>query len=303
MGRGVVDEFSPSGTVVVVGGVNVDLLVQVPRRPRGGETAVASAYRRRCGGKGANQAAAAALAGASVIIVGTVGNDVDGQAQVADLRRCGVGVDLVAVSPARPTGLAMITVTPDGENAIVVALGANELTTAEYVSSTVQRWHRPDVVVGQAELGAETLDAVAAAAGRCGSRLVINDAPVVKLARETLRLADPLVVNEHEAQALADGDTSVAPRVLAAQLLKSAGARSVVITLGQQGAALATVEATSQVPAEPVSVVDTTGAGDTFVGSLAAYLAADLDLTTAVKQASVAAARCVTWVGARQPST
>ncbi|WP_205472697.1 PfkB family carbohydrate kinase [Nocardioides sp. SYSU D00038] len=277
------------GRVVVVGGINQDLVVRVSRRPRAGETVVGDGPVRTSGGKGANMAVAAARAGADVVLCAAVGDDDAGREQLAELRAAGVDPAHVAVRPDVATGVALITVTPDGENAIAVGAGANAtLTDAEVTAACAGA----DVVLAQTEVGAGPVEAAARQAGR----LVLSPAPVVALSPATLAAADPLVVNEEEATELL-ADTPVAD--LADAVRRRTGARSVVVTLGADGAQLADGTGSRHVAAPVVEAVDTTGAGDVLAGTLAAALAAGADLDAAVRAGTAAAAECVGRVGAR----
>ena len=285
--------------VVVVGSANADFATQVERRPHAGETVMAVASDQHPGGKGANQAAAAARAGAAVWFVGAVGDDQLGRAQLDALRRVSVDVGHVLVTSAAPTGAAFITVTPDGENTIVVALGANALLHPGEVLERLTAIPTPAVVLIQTEIPVPTIDAVAGWCAVNGVRLVLNNGPYRHLAAATLRVADPLVLNEHEARELC-ADTTLPASTLAESSRLVSGARSVLVTLGSAGVQLCTEDASTHVPGVPVThVVDTTGAGDTFVGTLAALLAAGADLEHAAQGATAAAAESVTWPGAR----
>lgn len=312
-----------TGAVLVVGGINADLIIETRRRPGPGETVLGSGYTLGHGGKGANQAVAAAVAGAAVAgvtvagvtvaMVGAVGDDAWGREQLAGLGRFGVDVHAVRITSAAPTGLAAISVTPDGENAILVAPGANhaiELTGLfdAFADGDVLRPGAARVVVAQCELAPEVIEETARFARAADARLIINAAPVIKLSAQTLAAADPLVVNEHEARDVLclHGGADRAPDVttsadLAADVLRVTRAGSVVVTLGAEGSTIATHAGVRAIAGEKVSVMDTTGAGDTFVGTLAARLANSDDLDAAVRDANAAAARCVTWQGARPP--
>ncbi|MEI5676380.1 PfkB family carbohydrate kinase [Nocardioides sp. CCNWLW216] len=249
--------------VVVVGGINQDVTVRVEARPAPGETVVGDGPAVSAGGKGANMAVAAARAGAAVVLCGAVGDDAAGRTQLGQLAAAGVATDRVAVRRDAATGTALIVVTPDGENAIVVGAGANATLADDEVAATCTG---AAVVLAQTEVGAGPVDAAARAVAGGGGRLVLSPAPVVPLASETLALADPLVVNESEAADLC-GESS------AAAVLARTGARSVVVTLGAAGAQLADATGSRQVPAPRVDAVDTTGAGDAFnAGFLAAWL-------------------------------
>jgi len=185
--------------VVVVGSANADFATHVERRPQAGETVMAASSYQRAGGKGANQAAAAARAGAAVWFVGAVGDDQLGRAQLDALRQVSVDVSHVLINAEAPTGAAFITVTPDGENSIVVASGANALLHADEAVARLSALPAPAVVLIQTEIPVPTVDAVARWCAADGVRLVLNNGPFRQLDASTLQVADPLVLNEHEA--------------------------------------------------------------------------------------------------------
>jgi ribokinase len=286
--------------VVVVGAVNVDLIATVARRPAGGETVLASGLQRRPGGKGANQAAAAARTGASVWFVGAVGADPDGAAQIAELDRAGVSTAHVRAVDGVPTGAAFISVTPDGENSIVVAPGANaELRPEDVTPALIRTAAEGAVIVLQTEIPGQVIDAAARACLRQRIPFVLNDGPVAELSAATLAGADPIVVNEHEAAELLGTDSGGSRRELARDVRAVTGARSVIVTLGAAGALVAAPEQDAAIQAPASEVVDTTGAGDAFIGTLAARLAFGDDLVAAASEAVTAATAAVTWAGAR----
>lgn len=282
-----------SGTVVVVGSANVDLVVDVPRHPAPGETILGGNLRRTPGGKGANQAVAAARAGgADTWFLGALGRDEAADLLLGSLTGAGVHTDLVARTE-EPTGTALIWVTDDGENAIIVAPGANAEVTVD--AAAAGRLAAADVVLAQLEIPLETVVA-SARARRGGSRFVLNAAPSRDLPAHVWAEIDVLVVNEHEARDLVGHHGS--PGELTATLLKRVPA--VVITLGGVGALVA--ERGSEpatVTAPTVTVVDTTGAGDTFCGVLAAALADGASLGDAARLAAAAGALAVTRPGAQ----
>jgi len=289
--------------VVIVGAVNVDLLATVARRPAGGETVLATGLRRRPGGKGANQAAAAARAGAATWFVGAVGADPDGAGQVAELESAGVTTAHVRAVEGVPTGTAFISVTPDGENSIVVAAGANDELRPEDVTSTLTRLAVPGTIaVLQTEVPGQVIDAAARACLAQGARFVLNNGPVAVLRPATLAGADPIVVNEHEAAELCGTSPATSRTELAREVRDVTGARSVIVTLGADGALIAATGLDAAIAAPSVQVVDTTGAGDAFAGTLAARLALGDDLAAAASKAVDAASLAVTWPGAR-PAT
>jgi ribokinase len=281
-----------AGRVVVVGSANVDLAVDVPRHPASGETILGGDLRRSPGGKGANQAVAAARAGgADTTFVGALGRD---DAVLESLRGAGVRTDVVERVDA-PTGTALITVSPDGENAIVVAPGANSRARVQAVQA--ERVAGADVVLAQLEIPLDTVVA-AARARRAGALFVLNAAPSRELPGEVWEQLDVLVVNEHEAADLAVGSSSAEPEALATALL--ARVPAVVITLGVEGSLVAVRDAGAvHVPAARVTAVDTTGAGDTYCGVLAAALAGSAGLVDAARLAGAAGALAVTRAGAQ----
>lgn len=284
-----------AGRVVVVGSANVDLAVDVPRHPAGGETILGGDLRRSPGGKGANQAVAAARAGgADTTFVGALGRDDSAELLLASLEGAGVRTDVVERVDA-PTGTALITVSPDGENAIVVAPGAN--ARARVQAEHAERIAGADVVLAQLEIPLDTVVA-AARARRSGALFVLNAAPSRELPQEVWEQLDVLVVNEHEAADLAVGSSSAEPEALATALLERVPA--VVITLGVEGSLVAVRDAdVVHVPAARVTAVDTTGAGDAYCGVLAAALGSSVGLVDAARLAGAAGALAVTRAGAQ----
>jgi len=299
----------PTGTVVVVGSLNVDQVVTVDRHPAPGETLVATSFALLPGGKGANQAVAAARRGAPTVMVGSVGRD--GAAQVATSLLADSGVDVTHVRAVDvPTGLATVTVDRTGENTIVVVPGANASTGAEAVLAASDTVASAAVVVLQGEVPA---DGIAAAATAATGRVLLNLAPVVPVGRQVVLAADPLVVNEHEAALvlaqLVPGSAVPTDEAALVGALRSLGIRSVVVTLGARGALVSDGEhddagarpVVVAVPSPRVTAVDSSGAGDAFVGALAAGLAAGDTLLGAARQAVRVGAFAVQGVGT-QPS-
>ncbi|MBB5779257.1 ribokinase [Nonomuraea jabiensis] len=277
--------------VVVVGSANADLVVQVDRHPAPGETVLGSELAVHPGGKGANQAVAAARLGARVALLGRVGADGHGRLLRESLERDGVDLGHLH-DTAAASGIAMIAVGPRGDNSIIVAPGANALLTEGDVLDGEPLLRAAPVVSLQLEI---PLPAVLAAA-RLARRAVLNLSPAVPLPDELLALCDPLVVNEHEAALLLG--TSGAPDRQAAELL-ARGPRSVVITLGADGAVVAGDGAVQAVPSPHVAAVDTTGAGDAFTGALAWRLAAGEPLAQAAAFAARVGAAAVRRAGAQ----
>jgi ribokinase len=279
--------------VVVVGSINVDLVVTATHLPRPGETVAGGSFARHLGGKGANQAVAAARAGASVLMVGAVGAHADGDESIAALHAEGIDVSGIRRLDA-PTGVAIIAVGPDGENQIVVAPGANALVTADDASLGDLR-PGPGAVLACLEVPMPAVVAAVLAARRLGMEAIVNPGPAYPLPAELLTSGPILTPNADELLEMTGaGDVEAGVSALVA-----AGARAVVVTLGSGGALLAEGSRRQSLPALAVQAVDTTGAGDTFSGVLAAWLASGHDLDEAVKAANLAAGLSVTHRGAR----
>jgi len=266
------------GRVVVLGSLNLDLVVSVARHPAPGETVLGGALRRFFGGKGANQAVAAAAAGAPTSLVGRVGDDEAGRAYVARLAALGVDAAGVTADPAATTGHALIAVDGAGENTIIVSPGANGDVGDPEAATAVAGLAPGDVLLLQLEVAPGVVAAAARAAAAAGARVVLNLAPYADVPADLLDLADPVVVNEHEGARLA------------------AAPPSLLVTLGAAGSRWGPLE----VPAAPVpDVVDTTGAGDAYCGTLAARLALGDGREAAMRAASLAAATTVAREGAQ----
>ena len=283
-----------AGHVVVLGSANVDLVVQVPRRPLAGETVLGSDVAVLPGGKGANQAAAAGWLGGEVHFAGCVGDDSYGESLGAALHGAGVDTSRLRRSQA-PTGMAFITVA-DGDNSIVVAPGANYQVTASDVDGLEDLLTPSSVLVLQVELPVPIVERAAALAVRRGARVLLNLAPATEVPRQLLAHTDVLVVNESEAVFLAGKATDWAQ---VSQRLIAMGPASVVVTLGPTGALVNDRGDVTRVPAPTVEAVDTTGAGDAFVGALAVWLARDVGLVPAAEFAVRAASATVGSPGAQ----
>ena len=286
--------------VFVVGSINQDFVLKVERRPNPGETVTDAALSTHNGGKGANQAAAAALLGASVALLGRVGDDGFGGPLVRALEEKGVDTALIESAPDSSTGTAFVTVTEDGENAITVAPGANRRLTPEDVDAARGAIGGAAVLVVQMEMPRECVARAVEVAGGVGTRAVLNLAPPFEVPRTVLEGLDPLVVNEHEAAfLLGESVEGVEAALAAASNLRALGPRSAVVTVGADGAVFAGEGDAGHVPAPKVEVVDTTGAGDAFVGALALRLARGDSLREAVGYAVRAGAAAVTKEGAQ----
>ncbi|WP_205544202.1 ribokinase [Rubrobacter indicoceani] len=288
----------------MVGSINRDFVLKVERRARPGETLTDAALELHEGGKGANQAVAAARLGAEVSILGRIGEDEIGPPLLRSLEENGVDVKSVSRDPERATGSAFIAVTPDGENSITVAPGANRGLSVADVEAARERIEAAAVVVAQLEIPPEVVEQTAGIVRESGGRMLLNFAPARRAASPGLvRGADPLVVNEIEAGILLGDPERVADpeaAMEAAPELLALGAGSVVITLGGAGAVCAAENfGPEHVPAPEVEVVDTTGAGDAFVGALAARLSFGDTFRDAVGLAVLAGSAAVTGAGAQ----
>lgn len=285
---------------MVVGSINEDVILQVGRSIRPGETVTAEHVQRLPGGKGANQAVAAAAAGATVAMVGAVGDDSAGIRMVEDLRSCGVSTEAVRTVDSVSTGAAFITVTPDGENTIVLDPGANAFVDSAAVAEAWPAVSTASVLLSLLEIPLGAVLAAARLAAETGLRPVVTLAPAQPVPAELLSGLDPILVNEHEAAFLLHADSLGGDAPGAARELLRLGPASAVITLGPAGAAVADASGARLLPAVPAEkVVDTTGAGDAFAGALAATLACGADLDAAVGAGLRAGARAVARRGAR----
>ena len=289
-------------TVVVVGAINVDLVVVAPRLPGPGETVVGGGLQTYGGGKGANAAVAAARAGATVHLIGAVGGDDTGVAALAELRESGVDVGDVAVLAGESTGVALIVVDEHGENQIAVGAGANAAIPVDHVRECLRaRVPTAGCVLVSTEIPAAAVAAAVEEAFTARVRCILNPAPVLQVVAELLDRGPILTPNRSELSALAallgEGSGSAAAD---AQHIVARTHHPVVVTQGGDGVLIVSADgAVELVPAPPVVVRDTTGAGDTFNGVLAVRLASGDDLATAVPIAVVAASLSVTQVGAR----
>lgn len=269
------------GKVVVFGSLSQDLHLPMVRHPHTGETVMSGDIEYRFGGKGANQAVAAARASAQSVFIGKVGDDPQGHEYVQRLRTFGVDTSQMEIVAGAPTGTAIIYVDQSGDNMIVVAPGANHHMGMEDVDR-LDDLTSDDVLLMPLELRHEVVIAAARRGKERGARVILNLAPFAALPAEVLALCDPVVVNEHEASLLAQAGVETS---------------SLLTTLGAAGSRWGDLH----VPATQVTPVDTTGAGDAFCGTLAAALCQGEDREMAMARASEAAAACVLHHGAQPP--
>jgi ribokinase len=278
----------------------MDLVVPLSRLPRSGETVIGDRLQRFPGGKGANQAVAAARLGAEVAMVGRVGKDSFGDELLTNLKKDGVSIEGVEHDPNEPTGAALILVEEGGENMIAVARGAGRMVGEADVSRATKGLRERDVLLLQLEIPMAAVAAAARAGNAAGARVILNAAPAAPLEAGLVSQLEVLVINELEAEAfLGRPAANPAQAEEAARAAVAMGAQSAVVTLGAAGAVLAQGNSIHRMKAQRVEAVDTTGAGDAFVGALAAALAAGAALVEAAELAGAAGAAAVTKPGAQ----
>ncbi len=286
------------GPVIVAGAINTDLVARVAKAPDAGETVTGSSFAIFGGGKGANQAIAAARSGARTAMFGALGDDDFGRQRRADLDGEGIDTESVARSSTAASGVALIVVEEKtGQNRISYVPGATMTLTPEQARATVDRV-RPVVVLTTLEPPPETLDALLDASKELGANIVLNATPEAIGAKPFLDRIDALVVNETEAEDLLGQTVSATNGEEAARSLAELGPRTVVVTLGAAGAAVAHGGQTASFSAPPVGVVDTTGAGDAFCGAFAADLARGVDPFVAARTGVIAGSLATTVPGA-----
>ncbi|HET6444986.1 MAG TPA: ribokinase [candidate division Zixibacteria bacterium] len=281
--------------IVVIGSFNADLTSYMDRMPRPGETVTGRRFVTGPGGKGSNQAVAAARLGAEVTFVGRIGQDVFASIALDCWKEAGINTDYVIQDPEHATGVAPIFVDETGENSIVVVLGANLFVSREDVDAAAEVIAGADILLTQLEIDYGTAGYALRVAKERGARTILNPAPAGKLPDAVIALADIITPNETELEVLA-GLTGANPEEAAGSLLKN-DRQQIIITLGAQGARLVNQGGSALIPSFKVDVVDTTGAGDAFNGGLAVGLAEGMDQMEAIAFANATAALCVTKRG------
>lgn len=287
--------------IAVVGSANIDLITFADAFPRAGETLFGRNFDLGFGGKGANQAIAARLCGAQVLMLAKVGNDLFGEATVKNFSSFGIDTTHVQIVDGAPTGVAPIFVEPNGENRIIVVKGANDRVTAADVDAAASDLRRVDTIILQFEIPLDAIYHTIRFARAHAIRCIVNPAPAVPADLNELTDADYFIPNETEAELITGRPVhTIEDAAACAAALLEKGFRRVIITLGERGSLVADSTGHVHVPAFPVKAVDTTGAGDAFIGSLAVFLAEGMQERDAVARANLYAASSTTRVGAQK---
>lgn len=286
--------------IIVLGSLNMDLVIKAERAPEAGETLSGQFFQTIPGGKGANQAAAAAKLGGDAAMVGRVGRDDFGKSLVNALQNVGVDTSAVRTDPDHPTGIAAITVEDSGENRILIVAGANGQVSIADVESIRPALAEAEALVLQMEIPFPTIDYALDVATELDLLTVLNLAPAYPLADEILKKIDILILNESETCLLSNISVADAESAkMACSALHARGANTVIVTLGAQGALLAAPDGFVFVPAYPVDVVDTTAAGDAFTAAFVVSLLETDDPAKSLQYANAVGALTVTKLGAQ----
>ena len=287
-------------SIVVVGSTNTDMVIKASHLPQPGETILGGTFFMSAGGKGANQAVAAARLGASVLLMAKTGFDIFGKQAIELFDKEGIDTSCIVRDRMEPSGVALITVDDKGENCIVVAPGANAALRSEDINEAKEKIENASLVLIQLETPIETVEYVATIAASKGIKLILNPAPAAKLSDELLKKISIITPNQKEAEMLTGLkviDESSAKQ--AAMLLQKKGIETVIITMGASGAFVLHENKYTMVPGHKVNVVDTTAAGDVFNGALAVALCEGKTIEDSVAFACKAAAISVTRLGAQ----
>ena len=293
--------MSHTPRIAVVGSANIDLVTYTDDFPRPGETIFGREFSLGFGGKGANQAVAARLCGAEVLMVARVGDDIFGPATIENFRSYGIDVSRVLLTPGVSSGVAPIFVEKSGQNRIWVVKGANDRLTPADVDAAGDRLRQADFIVLQLEIPLETVYHTLRFARKQGIRTILNPAPGQALDMEAASNADYFIPNETEAEALSGSSVrNLEEARSCAQRLLQAGLRRVIVTLGANGALCVGAEGDRRIEPFEVATVDTTGAGDAFIGSFASFLASGIAEAEAISRANLYAALSTTAPGTQK---
>ena len=286
--------------ILVIGSSNTDMVIKTEKLPAPGETILGGTFLMNPGGKGANQAVAAARLGGKVTFITKRGNDLFGNQAVGLLMREGIDAQFIVKDLEFPSGVALITVDSQGENSIVVAPGSNGRLSEDDIPTSVFENTKFDILLLQLEIPIKTVEYSAITASEQGIKVILNPAPACKLPDRLLQNTWLITPNETEAEAITGTEiTDISSAYRAAVLIQQKGVKNVIITLGEMGAYIKSANFTGLVPGIKVTPVDTTAAGDVFNGALAVALSEEKDLQEAVAFANKAAAISVTRLGAQ----
>jgi ribokinase len=286
--------------IVVIGSTNTDMVVKTAYLPKPGETLMGGEFFMNPGGKGANQAVAAARLGGKVSFITKIGRDVFGDESLDNFKKVGINTEYVLVDEQTPSGVALINVDEQAENVIVVAPGANAHLSVQDIDRAAEAIKNADIVLLQLEIPLETVEYTCKLAKQLGKKVVLNPAPATRLPDELLEGLFAITPNETETELLTGIKiTDEASTTEAGNALRNKGVQNVIITLGSEGAFYLSLTEKMQVPGYKVKAVDTTAAGDTFNGALAVKLAAGFTIPEAIDFGNKAAALSVTRLGAQ----
>ncbi|MGI8582210.1 MAG: ribokinase [Chitinophagaceae bacterium] len=289
-----------SKKIVVIGSSNTDMVIKAERFPLPGETLLGGTFFMNPGGKGANQAVAAARLGGEVVFIARVGTDIFGSQALQQFNSEGINTQYIVEDPNNPSGVALITVDAKGENTIVVASGANNALSISDINNAEAAIHDADILLIQLEIPIEVVEQVTGIGKTKNLKVILNPAPAMPLNEKVFRGLYLITPNETEAEILTGISITDNPGIEeAAKILKAKGVQNVIITLGKEGAYVLTDTINSYVPAPKVVSIDSTAAGDVFNGALAVSISEGKELMDAVVFASKAAAISVTKLGAQ----
>lgn len=287
-------------SIIVVGSSNTDMVIKSPYLPKPGETILGGTFFMNAGGKGANQAVAAARLGGNVSFIAKVGDDIFGKQAIELFNKEGIDTKNVFTDAKHPSGVALINVDDNGENCIVVASGANAALMKEDIETAKEKITSASIVLMQLETPISTIEYVAALAKANGVKVVLNPAPATQLSDELLQNVNIITPNQHEAGMLTNTEVNdIDSAKHAAKILHNKGVDIVIITLAADGALLYERDFFTEIAAPVVKAVDTTAAGDVFNGALVVALSEGMNIKHAVEYACNAAAISVTRLGAQ----
>lgn len=286
--------------ILVIGSTNTDMVVMTSHFPSPGETILGGEFLMNAGGKGANQAVAAARSGGEVVFIGKVGKDIFGKNSIKNIQKEGIDVSGISTDPEAASGVAQIIVDEKGENTIVVAPGANHKLNRGDIDNAEDQIRQADIVLIQLEIPVDTILYAAKKANNLGKKVILNPAPATQLPDELFKYLYMITPNESETELLTGIKVTDHPSAAeAAKSLKNRGVKNIIITMGSKGAYVFTDELNQIVPAYEVEAVDSTAAGDCFNGALVVELGRGMDMIESVRYANRAASISVTRAGAQ----